>query len=124
MAKIRTLSSGTRVRLVAPHWLLTLRADTGQVVRPDQWDGYYIVRLDQPALYRHADGRQEELIEVREAADNMQVLGPDATQHFDEQSAVDLERARSAGQRIAKRTRDARATPARGADGGKARKRR
>jgi hypothetical protein len=68
------LATGTRVRLRAPHWLLELRADTGEVVRPDAWDGYYIVRLDRPAAYRHADGRVEELTEIREAVDNMDVL--------------------------------------------------
>lgn len=74
MIEGQELATGTRVRLRAPHWLLDLQANTGEVVRPDEWDGYYIVRLDRPAAYRHADGRVEELREIREAADNMDVL--------------------------------------------------
>lgn len=42
--------------------------------RPDRWSGYYIVRLDLPARYRHPGGRTEQLYEVREAADNLEVL--------------------------------------------------
>ena len=68
------IAQGARVRLRAPHWLLELRADTGEVVGPDEWGGYCSVRLDRPAAYRHADGRTEELSEIREAADNMEVL--------------------------------------------------
>jgi hypothetical protein len=68
------ISIGARGRLVAPSPLLELRADTGTVIRPDQWDGYYIVRLDAPARLRHDEGEPEELAEVAEAADNMEVL--------------------------------------------------
>jgi len=57
-----------------------VRTDTGQVVRPDEWDGYYIVRLDQPALYRHADGTMQKLAEVREAADNLELLPDESAQ--------------------------------------------
>jgi hypothetical protein len=74
MIEQQPLRVGTRVRLVAPHWLLTLRADTGAVVRPDEPDGYYVVKLDEPAVYRHADGHTEDLAEVIEAADNMEIL--------------------------------------------------
>lgn len=65
---------GARVRLAAPSSQLELRADTGTVVRPDEWDGYYIVRLDRPALLRHGEDAPEELAEVAEAADNLEVL--------------------------------------------------
>ncbi len=68
------LRKGTRVRLRAPTWGLTLRSDTGRVVRPDEDDGYYVVRLDRPALYDHGTGRPVELAEVVEASDNMDVL--------------------------------------------------
>ena len=70
----RKLETGTRIRLVAPSPLLTLTRDTGRVQGPAEWDGYYVVSLDGPALYRHADGRLEELTEIREDADNMDVL--------------------------------------------------
>ena len=68
------ISIGARVRLRAPSPLLELRADTGTVVRSDKWDGYYIVKLDRPALLRHDPRAPEELAEVAEAADNMEVL--------------------------------------------------
>jgi hypothetical protein len=54
------LHEGTRVRLRAPGWGLTLRADTGVVVRESQDDGYYVIRLDAPALYDHGTGQPEE----------------------------------------------------------------
>jgi hypothetical protein len=70
----KELEPGTRVRLRSPHHLLQLRSDTGRVLRPDEHLDYYIVRLDAPALYFHADGQAEELSEVREDADNLDVL--------------------------------------------------
>ncbi len=71
----RKLEVGTRVRLTAPSPLLTLTVDTGRVEAPAEWDGYYFVRLDGPAIYRHADGRTEEIAEIREDAETMEVLG-------------------------------------------------
>ena len=68
------LHVGMRVRLRAPTWGLTLRSDTGTVVGPDEDDGYYVIRLDQPALYDHGTGQPEELTEVVEASDNMDIL--------------------------------------------------
>jgi hypothetical protein len=68
------LEPGMRVRLRAPTWGLTLRADTGTVVEPTESDGYYVIRLDQPALYDHGTGPPEELIEVIETSDNVDVL--------------------------------------------------
>jgi hypothetical protein len=64
---------GARVRLRAPSPDLELRSGTGTVVRPDVWDGYYIVRLDAPARLDH-DGTVEEVSEVAEAADNLEPL--------------------------------------------------
>lgn len=74
MIESEMLKPGTRVRLRAPNHLLELKSDTGWVVRPDDWGDYYIIRLDQPALYHHADGHTEALAEVREDVDNMDVL--------------------------------------------------
>jgi hypothetical protein len=68
------LSVGTRVRLRSASHVVELRSDAGQIVGRDRWDGYYIVRLDRPALYREADGRVRELPEIAELADNMDVL--------------------------------------------------
>lgn len=68
------LREGTRVRLRAPTWGLTLRSDTGRVVCADEDDGYYVVRLDQPASYDHGTGQPVELVEIVEASDNMDVL--------------------------------------------------
>ena len=70
----RPLAVGTRVRLRAPSLLLDLQSNFGHVARPDQWDGYYIVRLERPARYRAPDGSTQVLHEVREAADNMDVV--------------------------------------------------
>ena len=68
------LAPGTRVRLRGHPIAVELRSPDGVVVRPDEWDLYYIIRLDRPALYRRADGATEELPEIREALDNMDVL--------------------------------------------------
>jgi hypothetical protein len=68
---------GGRVRLITPSpllELLELRADTGTVIRRDTWDGYYIVRLDATAIRRHGDDPPEELVEVAEAADNLEAI--------------------------------------------------
>jgi len=74
VTKLKPLAAGTRVRLRSASHLVELRSDLGRVVRADIWDGYYIVRLDQPALYHDPNGSTEELTEIREAADNMDVL--------------------------------------------------
>ena len=66
---------GSRVRLLYPSPQLELRADTGTIIRRDKWDGYYIVRLDAPAMLRHGDDPPEEVEEVAEAADNLETIG-------------------------------------------------
>ena len=71
------LKTGTRVRLRAPAPGLKLRSDTGTVVRPDEWLGYYIVHLDQPAYYEHTQGNLEVLEDICEAEDNLEVLPTD-----------------------------------------------
>jgi hypothetical protein len=68
------LEPGMRVRLRAPTWGLTLRADAGTVVAPSDSDGYYVVRLDAPALYDHGTGEIVELTEIVEASDNVDIL--------------------------------------------------
>jgi hypothetical protein len=73
-----SLRPGDRVRLRSAPAQTDLQGDPGSVVRRDEWAGYYIVRLDRPALYHHADGRVEELPEICEAADNLAILPPPA----------------------------------------------
>lgn len=70
------LRAGARVRLRSAPAQTDLQGDTGSVVRADEWAGYYIIRLDRPALHHHADGRVEELLEIREAADNLEIVPP------------------------------------------------
>lgn len=75
MAVIDRPKRGQRVELEGNPIGVTLTARTGMIVRPDdEWDGYYIVRLDAPAVYHHANGETETLLEIREAADNLQLL--------------------------------------------------
>jgi hypothetical protein len=38
------------------------------------WAGYDIVRLDRPAVYHAPDGSTQELDEIREAADNLDIV--------------------------------------------------
>ena len=68
------ISIGARVRLRAPSSFLELRADTGTVLRPDVWDGYYIVWLDAPAVLHHDPDPPREVLEVAEAADNLDIV--------------------------------------------------
>lgn len=70
----RGIKPGTRVRLRSSSHALALASDTGTVTRPDEWEGYFVIRLDQPAQYRHADGRTETLPEIVELADNLEIL--------------------------------------------------
>jgi hypothetical protein len=75
MAVGSRLSVGTRVRLRSASHLVELRSPFGEIVRPDEYVGYYVVRLDHPALYHRADGTERELPEIVEMADNMEALG-------------------------------------------------
>jgi hypothetical protein len=70
-----TLAPGTRVRLVAPSGLLELSDTRGTVVGPAEWDGYVLVRLDEPARCRCVVCGRDELGTVREAEDNLEVVG-------------------------------------------------
>jgi hypothetical protein len=67
------LKPGTWVRLRSASHALDLTSDSGRIVRPDELAGYYIVRLDRPAVYHGADG-DEQLYEIREAVDNLEVI--------------------------------------------------
>ncbi len=66
--------AGQRVRLVADPIGVRLEGRTGVVIRPDKWDGYYIIHLDTPALYRGGNGEVELLHDIRVAADNLELL--------------------------------------------------
>ena len=68
------VSVGVRVRLKERLIAVDLAANTGTVTGSDIWDGYYIVRLDQPAKHHNADGTVEDLPKIREAWDNLEVL--------------------------------------------------
>jgi hypothetical protein len=69
-----TIAPNTRVRLRGKPIALTLRTPDGVVVGPDRWAGFVIVRLDEPAIYHHADGRLEDLPEIREFVENLDIL--------------------------------------------------
>ena len=62
---------GTRVRLRDHPVGVRLRSFAGTISRRDDWDGYVIVRLDEPATYFRADGTTENLTEIVEACDNL-----------------------------------------------------
>jgi hypothetical protein len=71
------LKPGTRIRLRSSSHVIELRAATGTIARPDRYKDYYVIRLDQPALYVNADGTTRDLPEIVEAIDNFDVLpGP------------------------------------------------
>jgi hypothetical protein len=69
-----TLRPKTRVKLIAPSRELTLGTNTGTIVRQDRYTGSYIVRLDDPAIYRPVPGQSEEVVEIVEDMDNLEVL--------------------------------------------------
>jgi len=69
---------GARVSIHGKPVGVTLNSTTGTIVKADEWDGYYIVRLDIPAIYHCADGRTESIQDIREAGDNLTVLPPSA----------------------------------------------
>jgi len=77
MLDARALSAGTRVRIQGNPIAVTLSANTGRIVAPDdKYEGYYVVQLDSPARYHHADGSSEELAEIVEYWDNLEVVEP------------------------------------------------
>lgn len=68
------LVPGTPVRITAKPIGVTLVRPTGVIVGPSKWEGYYLVRLDEPAIYHRGDGTDEPLAEIVEAPDNFAVL--------------------------------------------------
>lgn len=77
----KQLAAGTRVRLRAPSHVLDWPPDarrTGVVVGPAEWRDYYIIQLDEPAIYRAGDGLHKDITlrveRVRELVDNLDVL--------------------------------------------------
>lgn len=74
MPKLNRFLSGQHVALEGAPSGVTLTKRTGQIVRQDEWEGYYIVRLDAPAFYTDASGKREALSELREAADNLHLI--------------------------------------------------
>lgn len=69
------LHPGTRVMIRGNLASATLRSRTGYIVGPDTvWEDFFIIRLDHPALYHHANGETEELAEIREGFDNLIIL--------------------------------------------------
>ncbi len=73
MIEQRSLAVGTRVALQGSPINTTLTSTTGRIVRPDVYDGYYVIRLDAPAYY-HDGNTVEELHEIVDAADNFSVV--------------------------------------------------
>lgn len=65
---------GGRVRLTSASHTVRLDADTGMVVRRGDWDDYWVVRLDRPALYMHPAGSVSPISAICELADNLEVL--------------------------------------------------
>ena len=68
------LKPGTRVRLRSSSQVVELRAATGTIARPDRYQDYYVIRLDQPAVYYNADGTTRDLPEIVEAIDNFDII--------------------------------------------------
>jgi hypothetical protein len=96
-----TIPSGIRVRLRDAPFGVRLRSLTGVVEQFDSSEGYCIVRLDEPAMYIHADGTEENLPAICEAGDNLipephddfEFLADSIANHFEEQgiSRADVE---------------------------------
>jgi len=70
------LAPGSRIRVTAKPIGVTLTLPTGVVIGPSEWEGYYVIRLDAPAVYHRADGADEAFEELVEAFDNFAVLTP------------------------------------------------
>ncbi|MBA2452750.1 MAG: hypothetical protein H0V47_06240 [Chloroflexia bacterium] len=71
MVSQTTLKPQTRVRLRDNPFGVQLRSMSGYIERLELSSGCYIVQLDEPAIYFHADGTTEDLPAVREAGDNL-----------------------------------------------------
>lgn len=65
------IAKGTRVVLRDHPIGVRLRGFAGTIARADDWDGYVVVQLDEPAVYLHSDGSAEDISEIVEALDNL-----------------------------------------------------
>ena len=74
MIEHTSIPVGTRVRLRSASHVVDLRSDTGRVVRTDPYDGLPVIHLDEPALYREADGTTRELPELVQSTENLEIL--------------------------------------------------
>jgi hypothetical protein len=74
MLSHKRLQPGTRVRIVDQPIQMTLQAFTGVVLGNDKYDDYYIIQLDEPGVYHHADGHDELYSEIVENVDNIEVI--------------------------------------------------
>lgn len=70
----KELVPGTRVRLTSTGIGVTLRSPFGTIARPDRWLDYYVIRLDEPAIFEEIDGEPYELTEISEFPGNFIVL--------------------------------------------------
>ena len=52
---------------------VTLRSPYGTIVGRDRWLDYYIIRLDEPAIFAEFEGEQEELLEISEFPGNFDI---------------------------------------------------
>jgi hypothetical protein len=68
------LEPNTRVRLRTAIQPLELRAATGTVIGPAEYEDYYVVRLDIPAIYHEADGGVHDVDLIRAGLDNLEVI--------------------------------------------------
>lgn len=90
------MKPGTRVRLRDAPFGVRLRSLTGVIEEFLPSEGYYLVQLDELAIYFHADGIEEELSTIREAGDNLipeahgdfASLADTIADHFEEQGIV------------------------------------
>ena len=73
MLEQTSLAPGTRVRVVGQPIGAELQSPTGVIVGPGDYDGYFIIQLDQPARYSYHDGRHEMLPQIVEFWDNIEV---------------------------------------------------
>lgn len=72
------LKPGTRVRIAGKPVGIRLRSPYGTVVGPDrQLEGYYLVRLDAPAVSREPSDEGADVPEIREYWDNLDILPQD-----------------------------------------------
>ncbi len=66
---------GTRVRLRRTWDFLTLRADTATVLGPGDTPGLVRIRLDRPATCHFEEDDRHEVVELAEAAENLELIG-------------------------------------------------